>query len=286
MVMLLQNIVNGLVIGGTYAMMGIGLTLIFGVMKVVNFAHGEFYMLGAFLLYTFIALLKFNYFISVICALFVVILFALFVEKFMLKLMRDKPMDNNMIFMIGLSIFLQNLALIIWGGTPKNIKLPFPVQSISIGAIAITPIRVYIVIVAISVILICGVYLSKVKFGKAVRATFQDENMASAVGININVVYSFIFILGCFMASLAGILLSPIYVVLPTMGNLVTAKAFAVAITGGLGNFPGAITAGLLLGIAESLGAAYISSGYKDAIGFILIVLVLVSRPKWLKKAV
>ncbi|KUO79004.1 MAG: ABC transporter permease [Desulfosporosinus sp. BRH_c37] len=282
MIQLIQNIINGLIIGGTYAMMGIGLTLIFGVMNVVNFAHGEFYMLGAFFLFTTFGILHIGYVPSIILSLVFVAVFALVVERFLLRRMRDKPLDNGMILTIGLSILMQNVALLIWGGTPKNISLGMSMSSIQIGAIVVTPVRLIIAVIAIVVILLFGLFLQKTKLGTAVRATFQDREMASAVGININHIYGLTFIAGSLMAALAGILLAPIYVLLPTMGDQVNAKAFAVAITGGLGNFPGAIIAGLLLGVAESLGSAYISSGYKDAIGFILIVIVLVTKPKWL----
>lgn len=282
MIQLIQNIINGLIIGGTYAMMGIGLTLIFGVMNVVNFAHGEFYMLGAFFLFSTFGLLQIGYVPSIVLSLLFMGVFALVVERFLLRRMRDKPLDNGMILTIGLSILLQNVALLIWGGTPKNIDLGMSMSSILIGPIVVTPVRLIIAVIAILVILLFGLFLQKTKLGTAVRATFQDRDMASAVGININHIYGLTFIAGSLMAALAGMLLAPIYVLLPTMGDQVNAKAFAVAITGGLGNFPGAIIAGLLLGVAESLGSAYISSGYKDAIGFILIVIVLVTKPKWL----
>ncbi len=282
MIQLIQNIINGLIIGGTYAMMGIGLTLIFGVMNVVNFSHGEFYMIGAFFLFSTFGLLQIGYVPSIIISLLLVAVFALVVERFLLRPMRDKPLDNGMILTIGLSILLQNVALLIWGGTPKNIDLGMSMSSIEIGSIVVTPVRLIIAVIAIAVILLFGIFLQKTKLGTAVRATFQDRDMASAVGININHIYGLTFIAGSLMAALAGMLLAPIYVLLPTMGDQVNAKAFAVAIAGGLGNFPGAIIAGLLLGVAESLGSAYISSGYKDAIGFVLIVIVLVTKPRWL----
>lgn len=285
MTQFMQSIINGLIIGGTYAMMGIGLTLIFGVMNVVNFAHGEFYMLGAFFLFTMFGLLDFGYFPALVISLLAIILFAYLVERFLLRRMRDEPLDNGMILTIGLSIVLQNIALLVWGGTPKNIDLGLPVTSIPIGPLVITPVRLVIAVIAIAVILLFGLFLQKTKLGTAVRATFQDRDMASAVGININNIYSLTFVAGSLMAALAGMLLAPIYVVLPTMGDLVNAKAFAVAIAGGLGNFPGAVIAGLLLGVAESLGSTYISSGYKDAIGFLLIVIVLVTKPKWLTRS-
>ena len=264
-------------------MMGIGLTLIFGVMKVVNFAHGEFYMLGSFFLYTAFILLGLPLIPSILLSLLTLALAAGLCERYLLRPIRDLPMDNNMIMMIGLSILLQQAALLIWGGVPKNIPLPFNVASIAIGPLAVTPVRLGIVVIAITTILALGLFLARTRLGKAVRATFQDKEMAMAVGVNIHHIYLFVFIVGCLMAGLAGLLLAPIYVLLPTMGIIVTNKSFAVAIVGGLGNFPGAIYAGLILGVAESLAAAYISSGYKDAIAFILLVVILVWNPRWIR---
>ncbi|MCL5045548.1 MAG: branched-chain amino acid ABC transporter permease [Actinobacteria bacterium] len=278
----LQHLVNGLIIGGTYAMMGIGLTLIFGIMNVVNFAHGEFYMLTAFFLYTFVKSLKLNFLLSMVASVVSIGLLALAWERYILRRLRSRSVENGMLTMIGLSILLQNVTLIAWGGAPRTIPAPFPLDAIPLGPVSLTPFRLFIALTAMGIILGLAWFLKKSSLGKATRATFQDRDTAAAVGINVDWIYAMTFALGSALAGSAGLLLAPLFVITPTMGDQVTAKAFAVAITGGLGNFPGAAFAGLILGVAESLGAAYVSSGYKDAISFLLIIVILVIKPSWL----
>tara|TARA_B100000745_G_scaffold299203_1_gene249481 strand:- start:364 stop:1236 length:873 start_codon:yes stop_codon:yes gene_type:complete len=279
MVGFLQHLLNGLLIGGIYALMGIGLTLIFGVMNVVNFAHGQFYMLAAFSVYTIFTLTGVPYPMALIISALLVALLAAIIERLLLKPIRNEPIDVSMLATIGLSIFLANMAQIIWDPTPKDIGLPFPLLGIQVGPISLTPIRVFVLGSALLIIVASHLFLQRTKVGKAIRATFQDREAAALMGVNIDFINTFTFSWGAGIAALAGGLLAPIFQVFPTMGAIVTAKSFAVVIVGGLGSFPGAILAGLLLGVAESLGAAYISSGYRDAIAFILIIVVLLLRP-------
>lgn len=279
MVGFLQHLLNGLLIGGIYALMGIGLTLIFGVMNVVNFAHGQFYMLAAFAVYTIFTLAGVPYPMALIISALLVGLLAAIIERLLLKPIRNEPIDVSMLATIGLSIFLANMVQIIWDPTPKDIGLPFPLQGIQVGPISLTPIRVFVLVSALLIIVASHLFLQRTRVGKAIRATFQDREAAALMGVNIDFIHTFTFSWGAGIAALAGGLLAPIFQVFPTMGAIVTAKSFAVVIVGGLGSFPGAILAGLLLGVAESLGAAYISSGYRDAIAFILIIVVLLVRP-------
>ena len=279
MVGFLQHLLNGLLIGGIYALMGIGLTLIFGVMNVVNFAHGQFYMLAAFAVYTIFTLAGVPYPMALIISALLVGLLAAIIERLLLKPIRNEPIDVSMLATIGLSIFLANMAQIIWDPTPKDIGLPFPLLGIQVGPISLTPIRVFVLLSALLIIVASHLFLQRTRVGKAIRATFQDREAAALMGVNIDFIHTFTFSWGAGIAALAGGLLAPIFQVFPTMGAIVTAKSFAVVIVGGLGSFPGAILAGLLLGVAESLGAAYISSGYRDAIAFILIIVVLLVRP-------
>ncbi len=275
----LQHLLNGLMIGGIYALMGIGLTLIFGIMNVVNFAHGEFYMLGAFGVLTLFTFMGVPYLVSLALTALIFFLFGGIVERLVLRPLKDQPVDVPMLATIGLSIFLANLALIIWDPTPKDIGMPFPLVGIQVGPISLTPIRVFVFFAALSIIFGSHMFLRYTKLGTAIRATFQDRNAASLMGINTNLMNLLTFAWGTALAAVAGGLLGPIFQVFPTMGAVASSKSFAVVIAGGLGNFPGAILAGLLLGVAESLGAGYISSGYRDAIAFILIIVVLIFRP-------
>ena len=259
--------------------MGIGLTLIFGVMNVVNFAHGQFYMLGAFVVYTVFTLAGVPYVLALVVAAMAVGLLGVITERLLLRPIRDQPADVPMLATIGLSIFLANMALIIWDPTPKDTGLPFPLVGVKVGPLTLTPMRLFVLVAAVVIIAGSHLFLQRSRMGKAIRATFQDREAAALMGVDVDVVNMVTFGWGAAMAALAGGLLAPIFQVFPTMGAIVTAKSFAVVIVGGLGSFPGAILAGLLLGIAESLGAGYVSSGYRDAIAFILIIVVLVVRP-------
>jgi branched-chain amino acid transport system permease protein len=276
---LLQHLINGLMIGGIYALMGIGMTLIFGIMNVVNFAHGEFYMLGAFSVWVLFTRNGVPYVLALVLSIFIFVVFGAVIERVILRKVQNQPVDVAMLATIGLSIVLANLALIIFDPTPKDIGMPFPLIGIDVGPVTLTPLRIFIFIAAILLISGSHLFLQYTNFGKAVRATYQDREAAGLMGINTNLVNLVVFSWGTAVAAVAGGLLGPIFQVFPTMGLITSAKSFAVVIAGGLGNFPGAILAGLILGVAESLGAGYVSSGYRDAIAFILIIVVLVFRP-------
>jgi branched-chain amino acid transport system permease protein len=279
MTVFLQYLINGLIIGGAYALIGIGLTLVLGIMKVVNFAHGEMYMLGAYFLFTFFAKMGMNFYLAMLLAILVVMLLGFVYERSILKPLRKRSIDTVMLSMIGFSLLIQNIAMLIWTPVPEAIKSPFPLTSYTLAGLYFLPQRIMVIVAALLLVILTHLLLKKTKIGKAMRATFQDIEAASLMGIKIDRIYSFTFVLGAGLAAAAGTLLGPIFTVHPYIGNLANAKAFVIVIIGGLGSFPGAITAGLLLGVFESLGAGYISSGYQDAIGFILLILILIYRP-------
>ncbi len=276
---LLQHLFNGLMIGGVYALMGIGLTLIFGVMRVVNWAHGEFYMLGAYMLYTVSVLWGMPYLVALLVSAVALFLFGVIVERFLLRPVRNQPADVAMLALVGLSIALASVAQVIWGAPAVSIQLPFPMVGIAVGPITLTPIRIFILATALTIIVGTHLFLQRTRLGKATRATFQDREVAALMGININQINALMFAAGAAIAAIAGGLLGPIFTLAPNMGAAATAKSFAVVVTGGLGSFPGAILAGLLLGIAESYGTAYVSSGYREAIAFVMIIVVLLVKP-------
>ncbi len=279
---ILQHILNGLIIGGAYALIGIGLTLILGIMNVVNFAHGELYMLGAYVVYTMTVLLGVNFFVGVIVAIIVVSVLGLIIEKTILHPLRDRSPDMSMLALIGVSIFLQNAARFIWSPVPQSIDHPFALMAHSLGPIRITELRLFAAFTALVLIVGTHYLVQKTRFGKAMRATFQDKEVAAMFGIRVDIVFSFTFAFGAALAAVSGTLLGSMFIVNPTMGDFAIVKAFAVVILGGMGSFPGAILGGLILGVTENLGAAYISSGYKDVIAFGLIILILILKPSGL----
>jgi branched-chain amino acid transport system permease protein len=275
----LQQFSNGLVLGMAYALMAIGLTMIFGLMEVVNFAHGELYMMGAFFAFSFAQIAGVDYYLSIVLAIAGVMLFGFIFERLALKPLRGKHILTTILLTIGLSIFLQNTALIIWGPIPRRMPTPFVQGAILLGPVWLTRERIFAIIVSVLAIAAMHLLLRKTKLGRAMRATFQVRDAAALMGVNINRICSITFALGSGLAALAGTLLGSIFLIQPEMGKLVVLKAFTVVILGGLGSFVGAVCGGLILGVAESLGAGFISTGYKDAIGFVFVIVILLLRP-------
>jgi branched-chain amino acid transport system permease protein len=279
---LLQHLLNGLVLGGTYALLGIGLTLIFGLMNVGNVANGEFYTLGAYVAFSALALAGLNFFAALLVAIAAGAAVGWLCEVALLRPLRSESIDTTMLVMIGVWIAMQNAELLGWGGVAKSIPHPFPTAPLVLGPVAIAPLRLFVLGLAGALIATSWLLIQKTKLGRAMRATFQDRDTAALMGVGIDRIHAATFAFGSGLAAAAGALLGPIFLVYPSMGDLASLKAFSVVILGGLGNLPGATLGGLLLGIAEELGAGYISSGYRDAVGFVIIILVLLLRPSGL----
>jgi branched-chain amino acid transport system permease protein len=279
---LLQHLLNGLLLGATYSLLGIGLTLVFGLMNVVNFAHGEFYTFGAYAAFAALALASVHFFLAIPLAIVAGALAGAVCERVLLRPLRGQSIDTVMLVMIGLWIAMQNAELLGWGGVAKSVPTPFPTQPVVLGAVSVAPLRLFVF--AVSGLLILGAHLllSSTKLGRAMRATFQDRETAALMGVSIERIHTVTFAFGAGLAAAAGALLGPVFLLYPSMGDLASLKAFSVVILGGLGNFGGAALGGLVLGIAEELGAGYISSGYRDAVGFLMIVAVLLLRPSGL----
>jgi branched-chain amino acid transport system permease protein len=279
---LFQHLLNAVVLGGTYALLGIGLTLIFGVMKVANFTHGELYTFGAYMAYLLIGPLGLNFFMGLLLAVLLGVLLGAAIEYVLLRPLQGAHMDTVMLVMIGAWIALQNLELLTWGGVAKSVPQPFPTEPVVIGSVSVAPLRIFVLLAALFLLAVFYLILNRTKFGIAIRATFQDPDVSSLMGVRINQMFTLTFAIGSGLAAAAGALLAPVFVVIPIMGDLVTLKAFAVVILGGLGNIVGATIGGFILALAEEFGAGYIDSGYRDAIGFILIILVLLLKPQGL----
>jgi branched-chain amino acid transport system permease protein len=275
----LQHLLNALILGGTYALLGIGLTLIFGIMRVVNFTHGELYAFGAYMVYFFAMVLGVNFFLALILAVLLGIALGGAIELTLLRRLRDANIDTTMLVMIGAWIVMQNAEQLVWSGVAKSIVTPFPEQPLVLGPVSVSWTRVFVFAVAALLILGAQLLIQRTRLGKAMRATFQDRDTAALMGVNINAIYTATFALGSGLAAAAGALLGPVFVVTPTMGNLAALKAFAIVILGGLGNIKGATIGGFILAFVEEIGAGYVSSGYRDAMGFLLIIIVLLFKP-------
>ncbi|MCL5734168.1 MAG: branched-chain amino acid ABC transporter permease [Actinobacteria bacterium] len=281
--MLVQQILNGLVIGSVYVLIASGLTIIFGVMNIVNFAHGEFYMLGA--LFTIIAVnfIHLNFILAVVVAIAMVAAVGLLCER-VIHLVSHLPLSDYLyttsLITIGMSIFLANTANILMKPRPRMVEAHLPEQPVSLGIGTLPGTKLIVFGVAVVATVVFSLYMYRTRWGKATLATFEHREAAQAMGINIRAIDRITFSLGAVMAGLGGALIGSVYYFTPTMGLGVIAKAFAVTIIGGLGSFSGAIVAGLLLGIVESLVAGFVSSSMTNVVSFSIMVVVLLLMPR------
>ena len=276
---LVQHLLNATILGGTYALLGIGLTLIFGIMRVVNFTHGELYAFGAYCMYALVMLLGVNFFLALVLAIALGVMLGATIELLLLGRLRGADIDTTMLVMIGAWIAMQNTEQLVWTGVAHSITNPFPAEPLILGPLSVSWNRIYVVVVALLLIAATYYLVNRTRLGKAMRATFQDRQTAALMGIRIDRIHTATFALGSGLAAAAGALLGPVFFVAPTMGDLAASKAFAIVILGGLGSITGATLGGFILAFVEELGASYISSGYRDAMGFVLIILILLVRP-------
>jgi len=275
----LQHLLNATMLGGTYALLGIGLTLIFGIMRVVNFTHGELYTFGAYMVFFFAMTLSANFFLALVFAMVLGIALGAAIEFVLLRRLHGANIDTTMLVMIGAWIAMQNSEQLAWTGVAKSVNHPFPLDPLVIGPVSVSWIRVFVFCVAILLIVGTHLVIHRTRLGKAMRSTFQDRETAALMGVNINAIHTATFALGSGLAAAAGALLGPVFVLAPGMGDMAALKSFAIVILGGLGNFTGAALGGFLLALVEELGAGYISSGYRDGMGFLIIIVVLIFRP-------
>jgi branched-chain amino acid transport system permease protein len=264
--------------------MAVGLTLIFGVMGIVNFAHGELFMLGAYFYYLLCSAYGLPPSLSLLISPLIVLVFGLVVERGAIHLiLQGKNWDmNTLLFTFGLSLFLQNFALVVWGpefmGAPKVLEG----TTIILGEIAYGNQRLLAIGLSSVLIILLHFILKETRYGKAIRAVAQDPVMSELVGVNNAVIFMITFGIGAGLAALAGAIAGPLFFISPTMGVTPSLMAFVVVIFGGLGSFYGSIIASFILGITESLAAAYISSQYKDAFAFAIMIAMMALRPSGL----
>jgi branched-chain amino acid transport system permease protein len=281
----LQFLVNGLVTGCFYALMALGLAMIFGLMEVVNFAHGEFFVMGGVVAYAFCNVLGVDFYATIAIVVAIMFVFGAIVDRLLIRPLRGQHLLSTALVTIGLSIFLLNTMLVTFGTSPQALATPFARKPIFLGPIVITEGRIFAVFVGAVAILLVYLLINRSKLGRAMRATFQQKEAAALVGVNIEAVYTFTFALGTAMAAIAGVLLGAIFVVHPSTAEVATLKAFVVVILGGMTNLPGAVAGGILLGVVESLWGGFVSTGYMDVIGFVMVILLLLFRPTGLFSA-
>jgi len=279
---LVLTLMWGAAIGCIYVLLATGLNLIFGVMKLVNFAHGELLMIGAYVGYSVLTLLGVNAYIAVFLSMGIVALIGVVVERLAFRRVLGSDKLNEIFVSLGLILIFDNIAVLVWGEKSQRIISPFENMSLRLGEVSIS----YDWLIAVAfviVILIALLFLiKKTKIGMAMRATSQKSQASMLMGINIEHIYIFTFALGAALAGAAGVLYGIIFPFNPYIGALPTIKAFAIIILGGLGSIPGAIIGGLLYGIAEQSAVIFLGGIWRNAVAFSVLIIVLLLRPKGL----
>ena len=279
---ILQYLINGISIGSVYAIIALGYTMVYGIAKMLNFAHGDVIMIGAYISFCVTSYLGLPAWVSVIAAVAVCTLLGITIEGLAYKPLRGTPSLAVLITAIGVSYFLQNAAQLIWSSSPKNFTSVVTMKPISLadGKIVITGEVLLTVAVCILVMVGLTLFTGKTRTGKAMRAVSEDRDAAQLMGINVNQTISTTFAIGSALAAIAGVLLcSTVPTLQPTTGSMPGIRAFTAAVFGGIGSIPGAMLGGILLGIIETFSKAYLSTQFSDAIVFSVLIIILLVKP-------
>jgi branched-chain amino acid transport system permease protein len=288
--MFFQQLINGLTLGSVYAIIALGYTMVYGILELINFAHGEIYMLGAYLgiillgFFTASGLTEQSLLLSliltsVLSALFCA-MYGFTMEKVAYRPLRNAPRLSPLISAIGVSIFLQNYVMLTQGATDKVFPLQLGETVITFQDVRMTVTQVSIIAVSALMMLTLRLFISRTRIGKAMRATSQDKIMAALVGIDVDTIISVTFVIGAVLAAVAGVMVAVYYgLVNYTIGYMAGIKAFTAAVLGGIGSIRGAMLGGIVLGLMESMGAAYVSTEYKDAFAFVILIVILLIKP-------
>jgi branched-chain amino acid transport system permease protein len=278
MELFLQQVFNGIMLGSTYAIVALGLTMVFGILHVPNFAHGHMYMLGAYVCFFLITIFGFAYWPAVAVSAIVLATAGVILEFLVYKPLRNAPGLNPFIAALGALIVLENAVVVLWGPAGHRIPNPYP-GIIDVLGITMSTQRLLVIAVAFTMIVLLQIFIKKTTLGSTIEAVAQNKEGATLVGINVNRVSAMTFAIATGLAAVAACLVAPIFMISPSMGSLVGTKAFVIVILGGLGSIPGAIVGGLILGLIEAIGGGYFSAAYKDVFGFGALVLILAIRP-------
>jgi branched-chain amino acid transport system permease protein len=291
--MFTQQLINGLALGAVYALIALGYTMVYGILQLINFAHGEVYMLGAYLgiivlgVLTYWGLTAYSLVLSLLITVVVSMMFCAaygaVIERVAYRPLRNAATLTPLISAVGMSIILQNFVMLAQGKEYKNMPPKLPTEGFNLLGANVSPVQIFILTASILMMVALQLFVAKTRLGKAMRATSQDRVMAGLVGININQVISTTFMIGSSLAAVAGVMVTLYYgVVHFSMGYSAGLKAFTAAVLGGIGSIPGAMVGGFMLGLIENFGASYLSSAYKDAFAFLVLIITLILRPSGL----
>ncbi len=278
----LQYLINGISIGSVYAIIALGYTMVYGIAKMLNFAHGDVIMVGAYMCYCVTSYLGLPAVVGIVVAIAVCTLLGILIEGLAYKPLRGVPSLAVLITAIGVSYFLQNAAQLLWGSAPKNFKSIVTMKPLSLfdGQLTITGEVVVTIVASILIMVALTLFTNKTRVGKAMRAVSEDRDAAQLMGINVNQTISLTFAIGSALAAIAGVLLcSTVPTLMPTTGSMPGIRAFTAAVFGGIGSIPGAMLGGILLGIIETFSKAYLSTQFSDAIVFLVLIVILLVKP-------
>ena len=278
----LSHLINGISLGSIYAIIALGYTMVYGIAKMLNFAHGDVIMIGAYVCFCTTSYLNLPPFAGILLAVVICTLLGVVIERLAYKPLRQAPALAVLFTAIGVSYFLQNLALLIWKSDPKVFTSVVTLPSLKLfdGELVISSVSIVTVLTCIVIMVVLTLFTEKGKMGKAMRAVSEDKGAAQLMGINVNTTISVTFAIGSGLAAIAGVLLCSAYpTLMPTTGSMPGIKAFTAAVFGGIGSIPGAMLGGILLGIIEIFSKAHISTQLSDAIVFAVLIIVLLIKP-------
>jgi branched-chain amino acid transport system permease protein len=278
--MFLQILINGILKGGLYALMALGMSLIWGVMDIINIAHGAFIMLGAYTTYWMFSLLGIDPFVSLIISMGIMFLLGYLIQKNIINLVIKAEIFITLILTFGIEIFINNAAMLAWTSDVRKVKVAYAAANFQFFGATIPYVRLVAFILAIIISIILFIILNKTRLGRAIRATSQDIDAARLTGVKVSKIYAITFGIGTALAAAAGTLWAILFPISPSMGGHLTLKSFVVTIVGGLGTMMGPIVGGLALGIIESIGTNWFGTTYESLISFTILVLVLIFMPK------
>ena len=278
----LSYLINGLSLGSVYAIIALGYTMVYGIAKMLNFAHGDVIMVGGYIVFIAMNNLGLPAVVSVMISMVVCTILGIVIERIAYKPLRNAPSLAVLITAIGVSYLLQNLALLIWGSAPKSFASVVSIQPLKLmgGALTITGEALVTILVSVVIMIALTLFINRTRMGRSMLAVSEDRGAAQLMGINVNATISLTFAIGSALAAIAGALLCSAYPILqPTTGAMPGIKAFVAAVFGGIGSIPGAMIGGILLGVIENLSKAYISAQLADAIVFGVLIVVLLVQP-------
>ncbi|MCX5822961.1 MAG: branched-chain amino acid ABC transporter permease [Deltaproteobacteria bacterium] len=273
-----QQIFNGVMLGSTYAIVALGLTLVFGILQIPNFAHGHLYMLGAYITFFLMTLYGFGFWSALVTSMVALGLIGMLIERVVYRPLQDRPHINSFISAVGAMIILETSVIVFWGPQGRRIPNPYP-DMVELFGITMSHQRLLVIVAAFVLIFLLQIFIKKTTPGTTIEAVAQNREGAMLVGINVNRVSSLTFAISTATAAAAASLVAPIFMISPTMGALLGMKAFVIVILGGVGSIPGAILGGYILGILEAIGGGYLSAAYKDVYAFGALILILSIRP-------